>query len=159
MSYSHTLNKIIPCHIRLYRLFAMEVILATAFGRAIDIQRGESDDLTEIAYTISQSMGEGQLTSREMLYLIFSQFLFKFRQCSHSWYYYVICTSGNLPWAIPLSRLVFLYTSKGDLWKYMNKIALELVEARRSSTNQGRKVGNWCTLGRVLNNACMHDVY
>ena len=53
----------------------MEVILATAFGRAMDIQRGESDDLTETAYTISQAMGEGQLTSREMLFLIFSQFL------------------------------------------------------------------------------------
>ena len=75
MSYSHILSKIILCHIRLYRLFAMEVILATAFGRAIDIQRGESDDLTETAYTISQAMGEGQLTSREMLFLIFSQFL------------------------------------------------------------------------------------
>lgn len=54
----------------------MEVILATAFGRAVDIQRGESDDLTQTTYTISQSMGEGQLTSREMMYMIFSEFYF-----------------------------------------------------------------------------------
>ena len=55
----------------------MEVILATAFGRAVDIQRGESDDLTETAYTISKSMGEGQLTSREMIYMIFSEFFYE----------------------------------------------------------------------------------
>ena len=52
----------------------MEMILATAFGREVNIQRGESDDLTETAHTISQSMAEGQLTSREMVYLIFSEF-------------------------------------------------------------------------------------
>ena len=51
----------------------MEMILATAFGRAVDIQRGESDNLTETAYTISKLMGEGQLTSREMIYMIFSE--------------------------------------------------------------------------------------
>ena len=52
----------------------MEVILATAFGRAVDIQRGESDELTETAYHISQFLSEGQLTSREMMYLISSEF-------------------------------------------------------------------------------------
>ena len=47
---------------------------------------------------------------------------------------------GNFPWAVPLARFVFLHSPKGDLWRYMNKIALELVEARRSSTNSGTKV-------------------
>ena len=38
---------------RLYRLFAMEVILATAFGRAVNIQRGESDDLILILFILT----------------------------------------------------------------------------------------------------------
>ena len=58
---------------RMYRLFAMETILATAFGREVNIQRGESDGLTKTAYTITHLMTEGQLTSREILYLIFSE--------------------------------------------------------------------------------------
>lgn len=51
----------------------METILATAFGREVNVQRGESDELSRTAYTISRLMGEGQLTSREMVYMIFSK--------------------------------------------------------------------------------------
>jgi hypothetical protein len=103
----------------------MEVILATAFGREVDIQRGESDDLTEATYAISQSLGEGQLTSREMMYLIFSQFYKEsLRVAVDITSYSCICTPGNFPWALPLGKLVLLYSSKGDLWRYIHKIAL-----------------------------------
>lgn len=51
----------------------METILAAAFGREVDIQRGESDGLTKTTYTITQMMTEGKLTSREVIYLIFSE--------------------------------------------------------------------------------------
>lgn len=61
----------------------METILATAFGREVNIQRGESDELTKTAYTISQLMGEGELTSREMIYMIFSELVFLQLTCVH----------------------------------------------------------------------------
>ena len=122
---------------RMYRLFAMETILATAFGREVNIQRGESDGLTKTAYTISNLMTEGQLTSREILHLIFSESSYIAALCLYN---IIIFTAGNLPWAVPLARIILMYSSKGDIWRYMNKTALELVEARRRSANSGRKV-------------------
>jgi hypothetical protein len=37
----------------------METILATAFGRVVDIQRGESDDLTKAVDSIFRGLQEG----------------------------------------------------------------------------------------------------
>ena len=53
----------------------METILATAFGRNVDIQRGEADELTKAAHSIFQQLEEGQLTSGDMLTMLFSKLL------------------------------------------------------------------------------------
>ena len=53
----------------------MEIVFATAFGRIIDIQRGESDEMTKIANDQFQQMQEGQLTSREGLVMLISESL------------------------------------------------------------------------------------
>ena len=45
----------------------METLLATAFGRVIDIQRGQSDHLTKSAAEIFSSAQEGKKTS--LIYL------------------------------------------------------------------------------------------
>ena len=37
---------------RLYEAFTMETILATTFSRIVEVQRGESDELTEAAVDI-----------------------------------------------------------------------------------------------------------
>ncbi len=39
---------------RVFGLFTMETIIATAFGRVIDIQGGENDELTNAASNIFQ---------------------------------------------------------------------------------------------------------
>ena len=51
----------------------METILATAFGRKIDIQGGEADQLTKVAKTFFSQAEEGQLASREVLVMLNSE--------------------------------------------------------------------------------------
>ena len=43
----------------------METILATAFGRVVNVQRGESDDLTKAAHDRFRALEEGRSTSLE----------------------------------------------------------------------------------------------
>ena len=78
----HTMTKltvlfwqaIVPNHdaiwlcIRIFGLFTMETILATAFGRVINILKGESDQLAEAASTIFGGAREG--SGGSALYLI-----------------------------------------------------------------------------------------
>ena len=45
---------------RIYVSFTMESILAAAFGRAVDMQRGEADEVTEAAREVFDS-GKGKL--------------------------------------------------------------------------------------------------
>ena len=51
----------------------METILATAFGRRIDIQRGEADELTRVARTFFSQAEEGQVASRDVLVMLNSE--------------------------------------------------------------------------------------
>lgn len=51
----------------------METILATAFGRVIDIQRGESDQLTEAAATIFSNAHEQKKTSAIYMLMVLSK--------------------------------------------------------------------------------------
>ena len=51
----------------------METILATAFGRKIDIQGGEADELTRVAKTFFIQAEEGQLASRDILIMLNSK--------------------------------------------------------------------------------------
>ena len=53
----------------------METILATAFGRKINIQGGEADELTRVANAFFTRTEEGQLTSRDMLIMLTSECL------------------------------------------------------------------------------------
>ena len=51
----------------------METILATAFGRVVDIQRGESDDLTRAVDSIFRGLQEGESSSETTLTTLFSE--------------------------------------------------------------------------------------
>ena len=42
--------------LKVFRSFSMETIMATAFGRAIDIQRGEADSIAQAAASIFGDM-------------------------------------------------------------------------------------------------------
>ena len=59
--------------IRTYGSFTMETILATAFGRVVDIQRGESDDLTRAVDSIFRSLQEGGSLDGATLITLFSE--------------------------------------------------------------------------------------
>ena len=51
----------------------METLLATAFGRDIDVQRGQSDELTKAAATIFSGAQEGKSTSLLHLNMLLSE--------------------------------------------------------------------------------------
>ena len=51
----------------------METILATAFGRVIDIQRGEADELTKASASLSEAALEGGDTL-DLILLLLSEF-------------------------------------------------------------------------------------
>ena len=48
----------------------METIVATAFGRVIDIQRGEGDQLTQACAAIFSAFQEGTSVSLESMVLV-----------------------------------------------------------------------------------------
>ena len=51
----------------------METILATAFGRKVDVQGGEADELTNAVKSFFSHAEEGQLASREVLIMLNSE--------------------------------------------------------------------------------------
>ena len=68
---------------RKYGDFAMEATVSTALGRVIDIQRGESDKLTEAATTVLRSMEEGSKFSLIDQLILFSKNHGHAYICSH----------------------------------------------------------------------------
>ena len=50
----------------------METILATAFGRVVNIQKGESDELTKAVHDQFRQMEEGNATSTDPVVLVTS---------------------------------------------------------------------------------------
>ena len=59
--------------LRTYGSFTMEIILATAFGQVIDVQRGESDELTTAIDSFFRGTQEGQSLSVAVIILITSK--------------------------------------------------------------------------------------
>ena len=57
---------------RVYGSFTMETILATAFGRRVNVQRGESDELSKAMELLLGGFTDGQV---ELLILIESEHL------------------------------------------------------------------------------------
>ena len=51
----------------------METILAIAFGRKVDVQGGEADELTNAAKSFFNQAEEGQLASRDVLIMLNSE--------------------------------------------------------------------------------------
>ena len=61
--------------VRTYGSFTMETILATAFGRVVNIQQGESDKLTKAAHAQFRHLEEGNATSTDTVILVTSKIL------------------------------------------------------------------------------------
>ena len=58
---SININNVLYTTYRVFGSFTMETILATAFGRQMNLQRGESDELSEAVGTLVGSFSEGQI--------------------------------------------------------------------------------------------------
>ena len=58
---------------RVYGSFTMETILATAFGRVINLQRGEGDKLTVAAAVLFSGAQENQVFTLPFLRTILSE--------------------------------------------------------------------------------------
>ena len=56
----------------MFNSFTLEVIIAAAFGRSIDIQRGKADELTEAVKSIFILFQEGQKMSLDMILMLYS---------------------------------------------------------------------------------------
>ena len=61
----------------------METILATAFGRAVNVQGGESDELTKAANIIFRSLDEGSATNFHLMIVLSSKFFYVDGQYPH----------------------------------------------------------------------------
>ena len=60
-------------HTRVYSSFTMETILATAFGRVINFQKGESDSLFEAVSGLFELLNESSETSASNFIMILSK--------------------------------------------------------------------------------------
>ena len=61
---------------RMFGAFTMETIVAIAFGRVVDIQRGENDELTNAANLVFRGAEEGNKTSLNVILPLLSKFVF-----------------------------------------------------------------------------------
>lgn len=93
----------------LYGQFTMEIILATAFGRVVNIQRGEGDQLTAAARVIFAGAQEGGSSSAAYITLLLSHFPF---------------LEGFL-------RHFASRSKRGDAFELLNSTATKLVKARK----------------------------
>lgn len=58
---------------RTYGSFTMETIIATAFGRLVDLQKGQSDELTEAAARLFALIRERKTFNAQFLTVILSK--------------------------------------------------------------------------------------
>ena len=90
---------------------SMESVIAAAFGRVVEIQRGESDNLVDAARHIFAVVGEGSQFSSDRIYVLLS----------------------NFPCVLPILRLLASRSKSGDAYETMKELALGLIRARRES--------------------------
>ena len=94
----------------------MESILAAAFGRVVNIQEGEADQLTDAAASV---FGGAQAGGNSLIVLIIDHF----------------------PFLVPLIRYYFSrYSERGRAVQILTDTAIELVKARRKESSTDRKV-------------------
>ena len=92
----------------------METIIATAFGRIIDVQRGESDQLVDAAKMIFSGTTDGQYLSLSGLVFIVS----------------------NFPCFEPLIRYILRKSEVANAFATIYEVGESLVQSRRMSHDQ-----------------------
>lgn len=103
-------EKCVEVH-NVYGSFTMETLIATAFGRYVDLQRGEADQLTEAAAEIFRASEEQSSLSPDALLVPLS----------------------NFPWLEPLVLMAIKRSDPGQAVKLLNKTAVGLISNRIQS--------------------------
>ena len=110
----------------------METLIATAFGRYVDVQRGEADQITQCAYNILRANNDGSQQSPDVMLTILCEPL--------------VCVEGdnntrvpltfpaNFPWIEPLLVHLLRRTHMATSVTLMKNTAISLIEARVKST-------------------------
>ena len=92
---------------------ALEVIIAAAFGRSIDIQQGEGDELLSAVKGIFTPAREGSELSQER----------------------VVTLLSNFPWMVSILRFMASRSKSGSHYQTLVKLSLALIRARRTTPN------------------------
>jgi thromboxane-A synthase len=96
---------------RVYGAFTMETLIATAFGRYVNIQRGEADQITQGANSIFRAAEDGSPNAPDVLMALLSTF----------------------PWLEPLVVQVLLRMEISSSLRLINSTAISLIQARIES--------------------------
>ncbi len=114
---------------RIYGNFTMETILATAFGRSADIQRGESDQIVDIA----KLMFSGSDEKKGLSFLIMMPLLSEFELLPVAKSDHKICQFGldSFPWLESILRVLAARAPVVKNVRTMFSIATEMVRQRR----------------------------
>ena len=93
---------------KLFGMFTMEVVLATAFSRDISSETsGKGSELTRAAAGVFQTWGLG--ADRVLMHV------------------------SHFPWIVPLWKVFARRTKVAQAWDYLEEIALKLIEHRRNT--------------------------
>ena len=121
---------------RAYGAFTLESILAAAFGRVIDLQRGEADEVTRAAKAVFDD-GRGKL----LLVALFFTCRFITETYQHKKYNEWLLFAATVPFLRPLLDYYLTnFTNIVEPWKVIHHTALKLIEARRAGTAKPAKV-------------------
>ncbi len=117
---------------RVFGSFTMETIIATAFGRVMDIQGGENDELTNAADLIFRGAAEGNKTSVAYVLPLTSKSF-----CVFSITLDIYIHVDNFPWLVPVLRFLMSRSQRVRAVETLKDTALSLINERRKSGPQG----------------------
>ena len=109
--------------------------MASAFGRSIDVQRGEADELTEAVKSIFVLFQEGQKMSLDMILMLYSM------SNAHSILYTVTANLSYMPghfsysWCMSIMRFAVENSKAGRKSHKLEELIFTLIKARRESDN------------------------
>ena len=114
--------------------------MAIAFGRFVNVQKGEQDELSEAAAKLFIGLQEGQKFSLQTFEFILRKCIciaiaYILTTCSISCY----LSTANFPFLEPLIEQLILHSDGGSAFKVLYDTVISLVQARRE-TGESTKV-------------------
>ena len=135
------LQQIMLC--RIYGEFTMESILAAAFGRVINIQRGEADEVTEAAKGVFAAGRNKKIQISVALVSKLIKTLYIIHKIQWPYFYY-IALFPNL--TRPVQYYLSRQTKLMEPFKVLYHTALTLIGARRTGVVKQAKVSYYYML-------------